>query len=211
MRSTFLRSLITTSLFATVSLMTDTPRVFPGSSPPPEAGQQDPLQFPNLPFGLTKSDWKAMMDAHESWQLTIRPTKMGWRARNAPTGLTATFDLRGAEIQSDQADWRWGLELLSYGVGSAQTSVHHALPPSATKAVESSTTVATTSRNGIGTIQLGLSTATRFGNAHPMRMAPSHSCCAWACVARSSSLDVCPDVISLSATQTVRHSSITRA
>lgn len=56
-----------------------------------------------------------------------------WLTDNPGAGMTATFDRRGVEIRPDQAAtgevvggreaWRWGLDLLSYGIGTAQIDV----------------------------------------------------------------------------------------
>ncbi|NBO63883.1 MAG: hypothetical protein EBU88_03335, partial [Acidobacteria bacterium] len=61
----------------------------------------------------------------QDWEREIRADGRGWRAENRKTGLTATFDRRGMEVRpaTPDQDWRWGLELVSYGVGDHQVVV----------------------------------------------------------------------------------------
>ena len=84
-----------------------------------------------LPAGMERSDWENIRGAHEEWKHTIRAMSerhSGWRAENPGTGLHATFDERGAEVRPEVGQWGWGLELVSYGVGTDQRSMAERRP-----------------------------------------------------------------------------------
>jgi hypothetical protein len=79
-----------------------------------------------LPVGLERTDWQGILAAHEEWKHAIEAApdrQTGWRAVSAGVGLQATFAERGAEVRMEGGDWRWGLELVSYGVGAEQRSM----------------------------------------------------------------------------------------
>ncbi|NDD65263.1 MAG: hypothetical protein EBZ36_15005, partial [Acidobacteria bacterium] len=70
--------------------------------------------------GLAAGNGDECRLALEEWRRAVRADGKGWRADNPGTGLSATFDRRGMEVRPEGDDWRWGLELLSYGVGGEQ-------------------------------------------------------------------------------------------
>jgi hypothetical protein len=75
------------------------------------------------PEGLQSSDWKSIRSAHEAWKHEFRQIDGVWQAHNPGQQWTATFDGRGFLASPKSADWNWGLELRSFGHGSAQTDV----------------------------------------------------------------------------------------
>lgn len=77
---------------------------------------------------MTPGEWRGIREAHEKWKREVRQDGQGWRVFNPKQQLTAYFDGRGFEVRSESAEWRWGLELVSYGVGQNQQSVG-AKPP----------------------------------------------------------------------------------
>ncbi len=85
----------------------------------------------NLPAGMERSDWKSILAAHEEWKHAIEADAekgSGWRAENPGTGLRASFAERGAEVRPEEGDWSWGLELVSYGVGTEQRTMGERRP-----------------------------------------------------------------------------------
>ncbi|MBE2284561.1 MAG: IPT/TIG domain-containing protein [Prosthecobacter sp.] len=77
-----------------------------------------------VPQGLEKSDWASIRAAHTAWEHSFMPLEGGgFQARNKGQQWTAAFDGQGFEAKPKDADWRWGLELRSYGFGSLQTTV----------------------------------------------------------------------------------------
>ena len=72
---------------------------------------------------LTAGEWRGIREAHESWKREVRRDGDGWRVFNSEQRLTTTFDGRGFEVRTGLAEWRWGLELESYGVGSEQRRI----------------------------------------------------------------------------------------
>lgn len=80
------------------------------------------------PKGLTPTQWVGIREAHEAWKRRVMPDGKGWKATNAGHGLSASFDRRGFEVKAENGDWRWGLDLTSYGVGDAQESIEGRTP-----------------------------------------------------------------------------------
>jgi hypothetical protein len=79
-----------------------------------------------VPLGLVRSDWQSIRAAYEAERHAFQPVagRNGvWQARNPGQQLLSTFDGRGFLAQPQGADWRWGLELQSYGFGAKQHAV----------------------------------------------------------------------------------------
>ncbi len=75
------------------------------------------------PEGLSKSDWASIREAHSAWKHRLMPMegKDGhWQAWNPGQRWTTNFDGRGFLAQPEDGEWRWGLELRSYGYGTRQ-------------------------------------------------------------------------------------------
>ena len=72
---------------------------------------------------LTAGEWRGIREAHELWKREVRRDGDGWRVFNSEQRLSTTFDGRGFEVRTGLAEWRWGLELESYGVGGEQRQI----------------------------------------------------------------------------------------
>ncbi|MES2469413.1 MAG: FG-GAP repeat protein, partial [Verrucomicrobiota bacterium] len=76
--------------------------------------------------GLAKSDWASIREAHSAWEHRVSPVEGQsgeWQARNPGQHWTTRFDGRGFTTSPHGAQWRWGLELQSYGYGQCHTTV----------------------------------------------------------------------------------------
>ena len=87
------------------------------------SGQSTVSSADKLPSGLEHSDWNGILEAHQACMHSIKADRQIWRTHTHRTGLTATFDGSGFEVRPESGDWRWGLELVSYGRGHRQVSV----------------------------------------------------------------------------------------
>ncbi len=67
------------------------------------------------PTGLTVVDWRQIRAEYERHRHSAFPDGGGFKARNREQQWVGRFDGRGFEIQPDQGDWRWGLELIGHG------------------------------------------------------------------------------------------------
>lgn len=93
------------------------------------------LQMSNQPrFSARSKRGKPVVGEMAQWKHAIRADGEGWWAHNPETGLTARFDQRGVEIQPESPkepeglNWRWGLELVSHGIGKSQRSTAGIVP-----------------------------------------------------------------------------------
>jgi uncharacterized repeat protein (TIGR01451 family) len=92
-----------------------------GSAPVMQAGAVDVV-----PQGLARSDWHSIRAAYEAGRHAFQPVagvEGLWQARNPGQQWLSTFDGRGFVTQPHGEDWRWGLELHSYGFGEEQYAV----------------------------------------------------------------------------------------
>ncbi len=86
-----------------------------------------PVRDPNaIPRGLTASDWSTIRALHEAQGHTVIPSDAGYRAHNSGQQWQTEFDGRGFMTRPEKGDWRWGLELCSYGFAGHQRSVERA-------------------------------------------------------------------------------------
>ena len=80
-----------------------------------------------LPQGITTSDWTSIQQEYERHRHAIfqRDDESSgiWQTRNPAQQLSVQFDGRGFEVSPEVADWRWGLELQSYGFPGAERTV----------------------------------------------------------------------------------------
>ena len=67
------------------------------------------------PAGLSVSDWNAILAAYEQNRNAVFAVPGGYQARNDAQDWLVNFDGRGFEVTPDRAQWRWGLELESFG------------------------------------------------------------------------------------------------
>ena len=91
----------------------------PGIGAPTEAGQSEDV----FPEGLTGSDWSSIRQAYERHRHAVVAVDGEFRARNPGQQWMTHFDGRGFTVQPSGADWRWGLELQSYGFPGHQRAV----------------------------------------------------------------------------------------
>ena len=85
-----------------------------------KARPHDPNAVPN---GLTPADWNGIRAAHDTQRCTVTPNANGYRAHNPGQRWETEFDGAGFLTQPEKGDWRWGLELRSYGFpGHEQTA-----------------------------------------------------------------------------------------
>ena len=92
-----------------------------------------PVGDPNaVPTGLAASDWNSIRAVHEAQSRAITPSEAGYQARNPGQQWETEFDGRGFLTRPAKGDWRWGLELRSYGFAGHERSVERA--PRAAKA-----------------------------------------------------------------------------
>jgi hypothetical protein len=83
-----------------------------------------PVRDPNaVPTGLTGSDWSTIRALHEAQRHAIAPSEAGYRAHNPGQQWQTEFDGRGFLTRPQKGDWRWGLELRSYGFAGHERSV----------------------------------------------------------------------------------------
>jgi len=75
------------------------------------------------PAGLTRADWSDIRAVHANAQHSIECVDDVYQARNPGQAWSTEFDRRGFLTTPDVGDWRWGLELLSYGFESAEHAV----------------------------------------------------------------------------------------
>jgi len=69
--------------------------------------------MPNsLPQGLTVVDWTQIRTEYERHRHGMFPDGGGFKARSFEQQWLARFDGRGFLVEPNQADWRWGLELV---------------------------------------------------------------------------------------------------
>jgi FG-GAP repeat len=68
-----------------------------------------------IPTGLTTADWNSIRAEHESQRHAVIASGSRYLARNPGQHWETKFDGAGFVIQPEKGDWRWGLELRSYG------------------------------------------------------------------------------------------------
>jgi hypothetical protein len=68
-----------------------------------------------VPEGLQKSDWRNIHAAHNAWKHEFRQVDGKWQAHNPGQRWNTAFDDRGFLAKPKEAEWTWGLELVSYG------------------------------------------------------------------------------------------------
>lgn len=71
---------------------------------------------------LSESDWKAIVEAHESARYALAKTQSGLEAHNRGQGWRSTFDGQGFTIQPADESWSWGLQLDAYGFPGHEVS-----------------------------------------------------------------------------------------
>ncbi len=76
---------------------------------------RQPIPPGKVPEGLQKSDWQSIHAAHNAWKHEFRQVDGKWQAHNPGQRWTTTFDERGFLAMPQEAEWTWGLELVSYG------------------------------------------------------------------------------------------------
>ncbi|PYK69864.1 MAG: hypothetical protein DME45_00380 [Verrucomicrobia bacterium] len=73
--------------------------------------------------GLTTADWNSIRAAREAQRHAMIVSARGYRAPNPGQKWETEFDGGGFLTQPEQGDWRWGLELRTYGFpGHEQTA-----------------------------------------------------------------------------------------
>ena len=83
-----------------------------------------PARDPHVvPTGLTASDWNSIQVAHEAQRYAVTSGEAGYRAHNPGQQWHIEFDGRGFLTRPLRDDWRWGLELRSYGFAGNERSV----------------------------------------------------------------------------------------
>ena len=72
------------------------------------------------PKNVSPSDWAQIQTEHTRHKQAILPVPGGHHARNLAQQWTTSFDGRHFEVQPDSGQWKWGLELQSYGFAGNQ-------------------------------------------------------------------------------------------
>jgi trimeric autotransporter adhesin len=79
---------------------------------------------PNSATTPTPSDWSGIRSAHETWKHRFEKAEDGsFLARNPGQQWSTRFDGRGFLVEPAGQDWRWGLQLNSYGVGEIRSTI----------------------------------------------------------------------------------------
>ncbi len=73
--------------------------------------------------GLGNSDWAQIQQAYERYRHAAVAEGAGYEARNHAQQWLIAFDGRGFTARPDAGDWRWGLELVGYGLEGAERAV----------------------------------------------------------------------------------------
>jgi hypothetical protein len=68
-----------------------------------------------VPDGLDTSDWNSIRAEYERHRHAAFPVEGGHQARNFGQQWISEFDGHGFLVTPDNGDWKWGLELQSYG------------------------------------------------------------------------------------------------
>ena len=77
-----------------------------------------------VPEGLAAGEWKALRAAHEAARHAVMVAADGTlSARNFGQQWRSTFDEHGFLITPDAGDWKWGMELRSYGFSGAEQAL----------------------------------------------------------------------------------------
>ena len=77
---------------------------------------------PELPAGVTQSDWRSMAAQIEAHQHQAVASEHGFQAKNPGQQWRTDFDAEGFLVTPQTSDWTWGLTLERYGVvGARQT------------------------------------------------------------------------------------------
>lgn len=83
------------------------------------------------PAGLSTRDLAGIRAAHDSWQHRFEKAVDGSHtAVNPGQNWTTRFDGRGFLVEPSGENWRWGLELRSYGVGENRVTLADKAPVS---------------------------------------------------------------------------------
>lgn len=78
----------------------------------------------SAPAGLQESDWTEIQSAHQAARHRIREDfNGGYVAVNPGQRWSTSFDGRGFLVQPDGADWKWGLQLASYGFPGSESPI----------------------------------------------------------------------------------------
>ncbi len=84
-----------------------------------------------VPAGLSAGDWSGIRAAHEDWQHRFEKSEDGSHtASNPGQDWTTRFDGRGFLVEPAGEQWRWGLELRSYGIGEHRIALAEKAPVS---------------------------------------------------------------------------------
>ncbi len=75
------------------------------------------------PKGLTNGDWNGIRQAYEQQRGAVFSANGEQHARNRAQQWLSRFDGRGFSVEPDGAEWRWGLELRSYGFPSQPQTI----------------------------------------------------------------------------------------
>lgn len=90
---------------------------------PLQTASDTSLASDGAPKGLTHGDWNGIRQAYEQQRRAAFSVKGEQRARNQAQQWLSRFDGRGVSVEPDSADWRWGLELRSYGFPSQPQTI----------------------------------------------------------------------------------------
>ncbi len=72
---------------------------------------------------LSASDWNGIRQEYERNRYSALAVPGGYRARNFSQHWVTQFDGRGFEVEPEGSQWRWGLQLESYGWTGKQRAV----------------------------------------------------------------------------------------
>ena len=87
------------------------------------AAGQTALLSGEVPEGLSADDWTGIHAAYEAARHAVRSVEGGHQAWNPGQGWRTHFDSRGFLTEPDVGDWKWGLELESYGFAGGERAV----------------------------------------------------------------------------------------
>ncbi|HED67024.1 MAG TPA: hypothetical protein ENJ09_15890 [Planctomycetes bacterium] len=82
----------------------------------------NPLAQEPTSAGLSTVDREGILSAHDAWARSLRPHGDGYRSTIPSQDWSITLDERGFELAPADEDWSWGLELVSFGTETAQST-----------------------------------------------------------------------------------------
>lgn len=80
-------------------------------------------QAPGTPPGISQETWSAIQSVHDANQHLVHKSATGYQAYSPEQDWLSSFDGKGVVVQPDDADWSWGLQLVSFGFEGDEVAV----------------------------------------------------------------------------------------